>query len=116
MIIYFLLSLAGAALALAARSKRFIALAGLFFFAVQFGLAGLLLGGGRTGETSALFFRFDESGLLFYCLLCVVGPSSSSTRKPTSRRTPEGVPPLLLPADAAPDGHRRGLLPRTTSP
>ncbi len=74
MIIYFLLSLAGAALALAARSKRFIALAGLFFFAVQFGLAGLLLlGGGRTGETSALFFRFDESGLLFYCLLCVVG-------------------------------------------
>lgn len=73
MIIYFLLSLAGAALALAARNKRFIAFVGLLFFAVQFGLAGLLLGGGRMGETSALFFRFDEPGVLFYCLLCVVG-------------------------------------------
>lgn len=73
MIIYFILSLAGAALALAARNKRFIAGVGLLFHAVQFGLAGLLVRGGLAGQSSALFFRFDTPGTLFYVLLCVVG-------------------------------------------
>lgn len=70
---YFILSLASAALALAARSKRFIAGVGALFHAVQFGLAGLLVRGSLAGETSALFFRFDPIGGLFYLLLSLVG-------------------------------------------
>lgn len=72
MIVYFIISIAIALMALAAPNKRVVAVIGSLFFAVQFTLLSLLVWGGWAEKVSNQLFTFDKLGILFYVLLAVV--------------------------------------------
>lgn len=72
MIWYLIVSILVAAAAFAARNRRQILIAGAAYYLVQAGFIALLTAGGLYDTTSALFFRFDALGTLFYVLLVVV--------------------------------------------
>lgn len=71
MIWYLLISILLALLPLAARDERRILLAGVGFYAAQAAFAAWILLRGF-GAQSALLFRFDAAGTLFFLLLVVV--------------------------------------------
>lgn len=71
MIWYLLISILLALLPLAARDERRILSAGIGFYAAQAAFAAWILLRGY-GESSALLFRFDAAGTLFFLLLVVV--------------------------------------------
>lgn len=72
MILYLILSVLIAALALLMRNIRGLIFTGVLFYAVQFTLAGFLLFGGGYGSTSVGIFTFDTLGTLFYLILVIV--------------------------------------------
>ena len=72
MICYLIFSVLIAAAAFTVRRRSLLRLTGAAFYAVQAAFAVRIVAGGLYGETSAVWFAFDATGTLFYCLLCIV--------------------------------------------